>query len=166
MELQEGKDKFIQAWGALGSNWGINRTMAQIHALLLVSPEALSAEDIKQQLNISMGNVNMNVRALLDWGLVYKELRTGERKEYFVAEKDMWEVVRRVIVERKKKELEPLIRVLNEINAVQGEEAEVEEFKKIVQEMQLFAHKADVTLENFIKVKQNWLMNTFMTMIK
>ena len=105
MELQEGKEKFIQAWGTLGSNWGINRTMAQIHALLLISPEALSAEEIRQELNISMGNANMNVRALIDWGLVYKELKPGERKEYFVAEKDMWEVIRKVITERKKKEL-------------------------------------------------------------
>lgn len=166
MELQEGKEKFIQAWGTIGSNWGINRTMAQIHALLLISPEALSAEDIRQELNISMGNANMNVRALMDWGLVYKELKPGERKEYFVAEKDMWEVVRKVIVERKKKELEPLVKILDDINAVEGSSPEVEEFRKVVQDMQLFAHKADTTLDNLVKTKQNWLVNTFMNMIK
>jgi DNA-binding transcriptional regulator GbsR (MarR family) len=166
MELQEGKEKFIQAWGTLGSNWGINRTMAQIHALLLISAEALSAEEIRQELNISMGNANMNVRALIDWGLVYKELKPGERKEYFVAEKDMWEVIRKVITERKKKELEPLVKVLDDINAVQGDSIDVEEFKKVVQDMQLFAHKADSTLDNLVKTKQNWLVNTFMGMIK
>ena len=64
MELQEGKDKFIQAWGTLGSSWGINRTMAQVHALLLVSNESLSAEDIMTALKISRGNANMNIRAL------------------------------------------------------------------------------------------------------
>ena len=84
MTLKEGKDKFIQSWGTLGSNWGINRTMAQIHALLLVSPEPLCAEDIRQELHISMGNANMNLRALIDWGLVYKKLKSGERKEFFV----------------------------------------------------------------------------------
>lgn len=166
MELQEGRDKFIQAWGTLGSNWGINRTMAQIHALLLISPHSLSSEQIRKELNISMGNANMNVRALIDWGLVYKELKPGERKEYFVAEKDMWEVIRKVITERKKKELEPLVRVLDDINAVQGESEEVQEFKKVISDMQLFAHKADSTLDNLVKAKQNWLMNTFMGMIQ
>ena len=70
MTLTEGKDKFIQSWGTLGTNWGINRTMAQIHALLLVSPESLSAEGIMKELQISRGNANMNLRALIDWGLV------------------------------------------------------------------------------------------------
>ena len=71
MTLDEGKESFIQSWGTLGSSWGITRTMAQIHALLLVSPEALSAEDIMAQLQISRGNANMNIRALIDWNLVF-----------------------------------------------------------------------------------------------
>jgi DNA-binding transcriptional regulator GbsR (MarR family) len=166
MELKEGKEKFLQAWGTLGSNWGINRTMAQIHALLLIAPEALSSEEIRQELNISMGNANMNVRALIDWGLVYKELKPGERKEYFVAEKDMWEVTRKVITERKKKELEPLVKILDDINIVDGDSKEVEEFKKVIQEMQIFARKADSTLDNLVKTKQSWLVNTFMGMMK
>ena len=73
MNLEEAKNKFIQSWGTLGSQWGINRTMSQIHALLLVSAEPLSAEDVMEQLNISRGNANMNLRALMDWGLVTKE---------------------------------------------------------------------------------------------
>ncbi|MCB0624548.1 MAG: transcriptional regulator, partial [Saprospiraceae bacterium] len=81
MDLREGKEKFIQSWGALGSSWGVNRTMAQIHALLLISPEALSADEIMEDLMVSRGNANMNLRALIDWGLVYKELKPGERKE-------------------------------------------------------------------------------------
>ena len=70
MTIQEGRDKFIQSWGALGTSWGINRTMAQIHALLLISPEPLCAEEIMEALQISRGNANMNLRALMDWGLV------------------------------------------------------------------------------------------------
>ena len=100
MTLDEGKQKFLQSWGALGSSWGINRTMAQIHALLLISPEALSADEIMEELQISRGNANMNIRALIDWGLVFKELKPGERKEFFVAEKDMWEVVKCIITQR------------------------------------------------------------------
>jgi len=130
MELQDGRDKFIQSWGTLGSNWGINRTMAQIHALLLIAPEPLCAMDIKEKLNISMGNTNMNIRSLMDWGLVYKKLKPGERKEFFEAEKDMWEVVKKIVIQRKKKELEPVLKILDEISAVEGKCSESDEFCK------------------------------------
>lgn len=166
MELQEGRDKFIQAWGALGSNWGVNRTMAQIHALMLLSPEALSAEDIMEALKISRGNANMNIRALIDWGLVYKELKPGERKEYFVGEKDLWEVVKQIIIQRKKKELEPMIKVLDEISSVEGEDAEAAEFIKMVREIKLFSSKADSTLDTLIKADSNWFVGTFLKMIR
>ena len=72
MQLTEAKEKFVQSWGSLGSQWGINRTMAQIHALLLVSHEALSTEDIMETLQISRGNANMNIRELINWQLVQK----------------------------------------------------------------------------------------------
>src|SRR5271163_2942662 len=90
MQLAEAKAKFIADWGRFGTNWGINRTMAQIHALLLVSPDALSAEEVMEQLSISRGNANMNLRELMDWGLVQKVIVPGERKEFFSAEKDIW----------------------------------------------------------------------------
>ena len=121
MEYQEAKEKFLQAWGTLGSDWGINRTMAQIHALLLISPESLCVKDIMDELQISIGNANMNLRALMDWGLVYKELKPGERKEFFVAEKDIWDVIKKIIINRKRKELEPALKVLDEITAVDGD---------------------------------------------
>ncbi|WP_367890018.1 GbsR/MarR family transcriptional regulator [Polaribacter batillariae] len=82
MELNEAKNKYIQTWGSLATSWGINKTMAQVHALLLVSTKPLSAEDIMKELQISRGNVNMNVRALMDWGIVQKEFVVGERKEF------------------------------------------------------------------------------------
>lgn len=166
MTLEEGKDKFIQSWGALGSSWGINRTMAQIHALLLVAPEALCAEDIMEELQISRGNANMNIRALIDWGLVYKELKTGERKEYFVAEKDMWTVVKQIIIQRKKKELEPMLRVLDEISSVEANDQESEEFANVIREIKLFSSKADSTLDTLVNSDSNWFVGTFMKMIK
>lgn len=166
MELLEGKEKFIQAWGALGSNWGVNRTMAQIHALLLLSPESLSAENIMEELKISRGNANMNIRALIDWRLVYKELKPGERKEYFVAEKDLWEVVKQIIIQRKKKELEPMIKVLDEISSVEGDDVATEEFVKMVREIKLFSSKADSTLDTLVKADSNWFVGTFLKMIR
>jgi DNA-binding transcriptional regulator GbsR (MarR family) len=88
MELPEAKQKFIESWGKLGSEWGINRTMAQVHALLLISPEALTTEEIMETLSISRGNANMTLRDLMGWGLIEKQHRAGERKEYFYADKD------------------------------------------------------------------------------
>ena len=166
MTYPEGKDKFIQAWGALGSNWGINRTMAQIHALLLIAPEALNAEEIRDELQISMGNANMNLRALIDWGLVYKELKTGQRKDFFVAEKDMLEVVKKIIQQRKKKELEPLTKVLDELSEVKAEDQHSAEFVKVMNEIKLFSGKTDTLLERISTSDSNWLFGTFLGMIK
>lgn len=165
MELQQGKDRFIQSWGALGSSWGINRTMAQVHALLLISPQSLTSEEIMEELKISRGNANMNVRALIDWGLVYKELKPGERKEYFIAEKDMWQVVRQIIIQRKKKELEPMLKVLDEISSVEGTTPESEEFSKVVRDIKLFSNKADSTLDKLVKADSNWFIGTFLKMV-
>ena len=166
MQLDEAKRKFIQSWGTLGTDWGISRTMAQIHALLLISPDPMNAEEVMQQLQISRGNANMNLRALIDWGLVYKALKPGERKEFFEAEKDVWEVVRKIIIQRRRKELEPALRMLDEVSRVDGDTAEVEEFKKVVQDIQLFSRKADKTLDTLVKADSNWFVGTFMKMIR
>ena len=119
MDYKEAKNKFVQTWGALGSQWGINKTMAQIHALLMVSNEAVSMEDIMDELQISRGNANMNIRDLVAWNLIYKETITGDRKEFFRAEKDMWEVAKRIVRERKRRELEPLQQQLAELKKVE-----------------------------------------------
>lgn len=166
MNLQDGKNKFIQSWGTMGSSWGINRTMAQVHALLLISPEALCAEDIMEDLKISRGNANMNLRALIDWGLVYKELKPGERKEFFVAEKDMWDIARCIIIQRKKRELEPMLKVIDEISSVEGTCPDSEEFCKVVKEIKIFSSKADSTLDRLSKADAKWFASTFMNMIK
>lgn len=165
MELDEAKQKFIQAWGTLGSNWGINRTMAQVHALLLISAEPLCADDIMEKLKISRGNANMNIRALIDWGLVFKELKPGERREYFIGEKDMWNVVRQIITHRKKKELEPVLKVLDDVSDIEGESSEKEAFLEVIKDIQLFASKADTTLDKLVSSDANWLMKTFMKMM-
>jgi DNA-binding transcriptional regulator GbsR (MarR family) len=103
MKLTDAKQQFINSWGAFGTQWGINRTMAQIHALLLVTPDNLTQDDIMEQLSISRGNVNMNIRDLIGWGLVERVIVSGERKEYFTADKDIWKVATQIIKERKKR---------------------------------------------------------------
>lgn len=166
MDIKEGKEKFLQSWGALGSSWGVNRTMAQIHALLLISPEPLSADDIMEELKISRGNANMNLRALIDWGLVFKNLKPGERKEFFVAEKDMWTVVKNIIIQRKKKELEPMIKILEELSEVEATDEVSEEFRHVIKDIKLFSNKADSMLDTLVKSDSNWFVGTFLKMIK
>lgn len=168
MKLDEAKEKFIQAWGTLGSNWGISRTMAQVHALLLVSPEPLSAEEVMEQLQISRGNANLNLRALIDWGLVQKELRPGERKEFFAAEKDIWKVFRQVVKERRKRELEPMLEVLQTLSKVEGDRRDrnVKAFTESVDGIYKFAGKADKTLETLIRADENWFLGSVMKLLK
>jgi DNA-binding transcriptional regulator GbsR (MarR family) len=157
MEYKEAKQKFIQAWGTLGSNWGINKAMAQIHALLLLSHDPLTTEDIMEQLQMSRGNVNMNVRALMDWGIVRKEHRVGERKEYFSTGKDIWDLARQVSRERKRREIEPVLHVLREVQNVTGEDKKaVTEFKKVTRDLHDFTTKIDGVMEKFSKSDQNW----------
>lgn len=166
MEVSEARSKFIESWGKLGTSWGINRTMAQIHALLLVAPEPLCTNDIIEELKISRGNVNQNVRMLMDWGLVHKELRCGDRKEYFYAEKDIWTVLRQVIKHRKKRELEPIMDVLEEMKNVENNSAESRELLRISNEIHHFSKKTDKALDNLVKSEKNWLTSTIFNMIR
>ena len=83
MHFEEAKKQFVQSWGTFGSDWGINKAMAQVHALLLISPKPLCTDEIMEELKISRGNANMTLRSLLDWGIIYKVIKPGERKEYF-----------------------------------------------------------------------------------
>lgn len=158
MEFKEAKNKFVQTWGALGSQWGINKTMAQIHALLMVSNEPISMEDIMEELQISRGNASMNLRALMDWGIVYKEFKAGERREFFTAEKDLDELAVKIARERSKREIKPALKVLKEVSTINSKATE-EERHFIDQTTKLydFVLKADNMLEKATEFKDNWL---------
>ena len=162
MDYESAKHKYIQAWGTLGSSWGINRAMAQIHALLLISTDALSAEDIMSELQMSRGNVNMNLRALMDWGIVEKEHKVGERREFFVAGKDIWELARQVSKERRRREIEPILKVLEQVQSVSGDSKDIKEFKKVTGGLKDFSLKVDSILDKFTKSDQNWFVKLLM----
>lgn len=169
MQLDEAKRKFTEGWGTLGSAWGVSRTMAQVHALLLVTPGALSTEDIMEQLQISRGNTNMNVRALIDWGLVRKELRPGERREFFSAEKDIHRVATLILKERRKRELEPIMRVLEDVSHVDmagAPAADAQSFVSMVNSIRSFADLADRTAGTIIRADENWFLSTFMKLMR
>ncbi|MCS6930195.1 MAG: transcriptional regulator [Saprospiraceae bacterium] len=143
MDYQEGKQRFIEVWGKMASCWGIPPAMARVHALLLISPEPLTAEEIKQQLDISVGSANINLRKLLSWGLISKKSVPGKRGDCFEAEKDIWTMIQKIIAYRKKKELEPVIAELEAFSQIQGDSAEAKCFHHVVSEMCKFSHRAD-----------------------
>jgi DNA-binding transcriptional regulator GbsR (MarR family) len=168
MKLKEGKEKFIEAWGTLGSNWGISRTMAQVHALLLISPEPLGADEIMEELLISRGNANLNIRALIDWGLVQKALKPGERKEFFQAEKDIYKVFRQVVKERRRRELEPIFNVLDELQEIEGDQKDpaVQAFRESIEGISTFASRTDRVLESISKADEVWYLSALMKLLK
>jgi len=168
MELTEARQKFIEAWGKLGSEWGINRTMAQVHALLLISPEALTTEEIMEQLSISRGNANMTLRDLISWGLIEKQHKPGERKEYFFAEKDVWTIARQVAKERRKRELEPVIKILDELSKVQGNAKDpvYKTFNKSITDINKLAKNVDKTFETMLKADESWFWGSILKVFK
>ncbi len=119
--LRDAQDRFVASWGRMGSAWGISRTMAEVHALLYVTGEPMNTDEIMDRLAISRGNVSMSVRALLDWGVVQKTHKRGDRKDYFRAEQDVWAMLRAIARERIKREVDPLLRSLDEIRALTPE---------------------------------------------
>ena len=158
MEYSKAKSELVAAWGTLGSSWGINRTMAMIHALLMISPEALSTEEVMEELKISRGNANMNLRALLDWGLAQKRVKPGERREYFYTTKDVWELARKVAEERKRRELDPIMRVLTMVKEVEGEGPEADTFRQVTQDLAAFAGQSASLIDTFTSSKSNWVL--------
>lgn len=168
MKLAEAKAEFIETWGILATQWGINRTMAQIHALLMVTPDPLSADEVMEKLDISRGNVNMNIRELITWGLVDKVLIPGERREFFSAEKDIWIVARQVIKERKKRELDPMIKILDKLIHVDGDkkDKEIKTFTDTISGIRKFSHQAEKTLDVMIKADESWFFGNLLKLFK
>jgi DNA-binding transcriptional regulator GbsR (MarR family) len=127
----------------------------------------LTTEDVMEELGISRGNANMNLRELIDWGLLRRESKRGERKEFFVAEKDINEVAKRIARERRKRELEPLINALNALHKIdEANTADGKAFKATVSEIQKFAENIDGLLDKLIRADENWLLGFFTKLLK
>ncbi|MBT8400567.1 MAG: hypothetical protein KJO98_08830 [Rhodothermia bacterium] len=139
-------DQFVSFWGEMASRWGINRTMAQIHALLYVSEVPLDTDEIMERLSISRGNANMNLRSLIDWKLVHKVQQEGSRKDYYEAEKDVWHITAQIIKRREREELEPVMAQLRECKdtlppvreATEAERQFLERIENLMQLMDVF----------------------------
>ena len=150
MNYPEARRHIVQTWGQLSAQWGINRTMGQIHALLMVAPDPMTADQIIEELAISRGNVSMNLRNLLEWGVVYKVHVAGDRKEYFSSEKDAWKLALQIARERKRRELDPVIQSLHsfqQIDSDVGYEKEVAELNKMTTQILDVAMQIDKVLD-------------------
>lgn len=145
------REEYLARWGALGSAWGVNRTMSQIHALLMISPDPLNTDQIMEELVISRGNAHANLKELVRWGLIRTVRLKGERKEFFEAEKDVWTVVQRIARERQRTELEPVLECLDrglaETKGLKGREARA--FRRQLTELRKLARLGNRVFERF-----------------
>ena len=122
------QQKFILHWGEMGTRWGINRTVAQIHALLFISPKPLNAEDLVQALGVARSNVSNSLKELQGWGIVKRVHVMGDARDHFESMKDVWEMFRAVLDERKKREIDPTERVLRDCIAEAEKEKEADKY--------------------------------------
>ena len=166
MKFHDARATFIERWGDLGPKWGISKSKAQVHALLLISPRSLCTDDIMEKLEISRGSACMSLKSLMEWDLVYKEVPEGSRKEHYLAEKDMYHVFRQIIIHRKREELEPLLNMMDDYACVEEKCASSKEFCDVMSDIRMFATKADATLDALLKTNPNWFVKSFMSLVK
>ncbi len=110
--LEAASALFIRRWGEMGASWGISRTMAEIHALLFLTTEPLCTDDIMDRLQVSRGSASTNLRQLVNWGLIYRVHQRGDRKEYFEAEHDVWQMFETITRERSRREVQPIVETI------------------------------------------------------
>src|SRR5213080_1227971 len=113
-QLRTAQDLFIGRWGEMGQTWGINRTMAEIHAFLYITGQPRCTDDVMERLNISRGNASMSLRALCDWGIIRRVHKRGERREYFESLGDVWEIFSLIAAERKRREMDPVLETIKQ----------------------------------------------------
>ena len=128
MELTPVAQRFILHWGEMGARWGINRTVAQIHALLFLSPKPLNAEEIAETLGVARSNVSTSLKELQGWGIVRIAHVMGDRRDHFESMKDVWEMFRVVLDERKRREIDPTLTVLRECIAEAQKEKDTDKY--------------------------------------
>jgi DNA-binding transcriptional regulator GbsR (MarR family) len=143
-------DRFIESWGSMGVRWGINRSMARIHALVLVSEEPIDLDHVSERLRISRGNASMCLKDLRNWGVIQRVHTPGDRRDFYVAEPDVWNMLFRIIVERKKREFDPSLSALRHLMA----EGKVEKTKAVrarLAEMETLLSTVSQILTRFLK---------------
>ncbi len=167
MKTEEIRQQFVQAWGVLGTSWGISRSMAQVHALLLLNKGEMSTEEVMEELKLSRGNVNMVLRDLVGWNLIYKQTKPGDRKEYFIAEHDIWQIAVRVVTERKKREIMPAKQTVKMLmnNTNDAKDADQLHVKHMLSELNSFIEQMDTLSELLLKAEKNALLKNVLRLM-
>ena len=151
-KLSRVQQKFILHWGEMGTRWGINRTVAQIHALLFISPRPLNAEEISDSLVVARSNVSNSLKELQGWGIVKRVHVMGDSRDHFASMKDVWEMFRVVLDERKKREIDPTERMLRECIAEAEKDKETDEYTE--QKLRELAAFFDTTTAWYGQIRQ------------
>ena len=139
MKLTPVMEKFIVHWGEMGTRWGVNRTVAQIHALLYLSPTPLNAEEISTTLGAARSNVSTSLKELMSWGLVKVSHVLGDRRDHFESMKDIWDIFNCVVEERKKREIDPTLTLLRQCELEAADDTETpDEVKQRIKNMTEF----------------------------
>lgn len=137
--LSKTEETFILHWGQMGTQWGINRTVAQVHALLYLSDKPLNAEEICEILNVARSNVSTSLKELVGWGIVKKTAILGDKRDHFESVKDVWELAKIISSERKKREIDPTIEVIHQcIRESEGDEQTPESTRERLKNMAEF----------------------------
>ena len=150
MTLSPTEQKFVLHWGEMGTRWGVNRTVAQIHALLFLANRPLNAEDIAESLGVARSNVSNSLKELQSWKLIKVSHVMGDRRDHFIALHDVWEIFRVIVEERKRREIDPTLTVLREC-AIEGEhDAELDAASlKRMSEVLAFLDMLSATFEDY-----------------
>ena len=167
-KLSPAATEFILHWGNLGSQWGVNRSVAQIHALLFISDRARHAEEIADLLGLARSNVSNSIKELLAWRLIDRVPLLGDRRDHFTAEKDIWKVATQIIKERKKRELDPMLKLLSQLENIDGDkkDRESKQFTEMIGSIKKLGNQADKMLDVMIKAEEHWFTGNILKIFK
>lgn len=161
VQLSPVAQKFILHWGEMGARWGINRTMAQMHALLYLSPRPMNAEQIAATLQVARSNVSSSLRELQSWGVVKVVHILGDRRDYFESLKDVWEMFRIIVKERKRREIDPTLTMLREcVQQLDALESSDRHAEKRVRELLEFVENMSVLYEEVNRLPTGLIRRT------
>jgi len=174
-QLKTAQDEFIRRWGEMGATWGINRTMAEIHALCYITAQPVCTDDVMDRLNISRGNTSMSLRALCDWGIIRRLHKRGERREYFESLSDVWEIFSIIAAERKRREMDPVLETIKKCQQMLDEstlgkaaakQADVELTRQRLASMEEFMSVTNKIFQQFVSNAKTGLNRIVRVLLK
>jgi DNA-binding transcriptional regulator GbsR (MarR family) len=165
-EHQEAFDQFIEFWGSMGVLWGINRSMARIHAFILLSNDPVDLDTVSRQLNISRGNASMCLKDLRNWGVIHRVHVSGDRRDFYVPEADAWKMFFRIALERRKREFDPTLDALRHLLSEADSQIKPKVHQRLT-EMESILSSAERIMDKFLtdESKSKTIIGFFKTLM-